>query len=86
MRQSPTNEDFEGFRGVVVHETPGVQAGSIVEIEREGDGWHLYVRAAGTVERAARAWDVWCDEWSDAEYWFREWAVAWQRPPADALE
>lgn len=84
---TPRGDDFERFRGVVTRETPGVGAGSVVEIERERDGWHLYVTPGAGVrtltgcapnQRGAAARDVWCDGWSDAEHWFREWQVVWQ--------
>ena len=78
MPLTPSGDDFERFHGAVTRETPGVASGSVVEIEREGDGWHLYVTSGVGGQRGAAAWDVWCDDWSYAEYWFGEWQVVWQ--------
>ena len=78
MNVQPTADDYEGFRGQVVRPTPGVPMGSFVEIEREQDGWHLFI-TGGTEEQRSVHWDIWCDDWTDAEQWFREWAIDWRR-------
>jgi hypothetical protein len=80
MHPGPSSEEFQEFRGTVRRATPGVAVGSLVVIEREGGGWHLFVTPPVSGEQGQQRWDVWCDEWSDAEEWFEDWAVTWTSP------
>lgn len=74
--ERPAAGRTEGFRGTVIRGTDGVPVGSVVRIDREGDGWHLFLTGTGGL-----AWDVWCDTWLDAEEWFTAWAVTWEHAP-----
>ncbi len=78
MEIRPKAENFEGFRGRVRRATPGVGVGSGVVIEREEEGWHLFVISTPIDGHPGRHWDVWCDNWEDAEKWFADWAVDWR--------
>jgi len=81
---NPSERDVEGLRGTVNRGTSGIAVGSVVELERQGGGWHLFVTALDEAHQAT-AWDIWCDTWSDAEQWFVDWSITWHGAPSNLL-